>query len=1031
MLNEKEIMKKMFLIFGLALGMLTVACSTDTTQDVLPQPQNEVVLGVTLEEASRTQIGAATETGYKTVWSEGDCVMVNDKRSSEIPAEFVGTQSARFTVSDVKAPYNIVYPADVVKHIELDGDTYNYAIYSPAKQEYADHSFADKLAVMTGWVEDASAPVALTHVFGFVKVSVAKGDDVALHSVTLETLDETPISGDLWVHTTTLYTKGFNYIHISSATGIPYTDGKAEVIFAIPANTYAKGFKVTIEDETGKVMERTAYSTSGVTIAGGELLAMPTLTYKGEAKSGIVIRTAEQLVAFRDAFKAGDFSAYVNEDGEVTLGADIDMEGVTNWTSIGTANFGGVFNGKGYKIKNWKTSEPLFTGITGTIKNVVVDKSCTFTVATKSMASGDKQCAFLVGKVHPAGTAYGCVNFGEVNATQISNGTHRVAGLFGAGYGFINDCVNYGNISVTNDENMPNNLMVGGVVAYYNTNSGTKNAFGKSFLKDCSNYGKVKVNFPDGVQPKNVYVGGVLGTTTYSKSSAATNQGTIENCHNYGDVEYHFEELAGGTYGNVGGVIGYAEAKVQSCENFGSVKYTVPTTDLTVGGTRPAIGGVVATALYSVDGCYNYGEVYVEGVWAGGTEDNPGAGSYAGAVFGGVVGCAGIYIDFKTKTPAVDVETTDKISNCHNEGKFTTKYYCKTGGGTATSEGGVVGYSQMPVENCSNSGVVSISTFCKNTYVGGVVGYSTYNVTSCGNDGSVSLNLMGMTATDANFRAGGVVGYCYISTVVSKCYNTGDVTTNCDGVDQTGITIYSASVVGDGYVIDGCSNSGSNVTNIKTKTAYSTLYTAGVAGYSRTSVSNCTMSGSHTLNTDDSMASVRCAGIVGQIITLTGDQQPITNCNTTKTATVTLNTENSKANYTGGVIGLSNNGIGSCTNEATVTVNITKKLTDDTRITYVGGVAGLQKQTMSDCTNKGNITVDMKESVVKLYAGTVLGHNYGTSSVAKKLTNSGTMTITNAPNTDNINTFVGFNEGTIEEANLTNTGKVIVNGTEL
>ena len=1023
-------MKKFYLILGLALGMLTVSCSKETTEDIVPQPKNEVVLGVTLDESSRTQIGDATETGYKVVWSEGDRLAVNEAISSEVSAESVGAQNALFTVADVTAPYHIVYPAEAVKCVASamtsEGKVYVFSLYSPTEQEYTERSFADKVAVMSGIANDDKSSVVLKHVFSFVKVTIAKGDDVALRGVTIETLNNEPISGELSVlpleeEPGFSGSEGLNYIHVVGKEGIPYNDaGKAEVIFAVPAGKYEGGFKVTIEDMSGKAMSRTAYATNGVELKGGEMLAMPTLTYAGEEQTGIVIRTAEQLIAFREAFKAGDYSAYLNADEEVVLGADIDMSEVTDWTSIGTTNFAGVFNGKGYKLKNWNTTAPLFTGITGTIKNVIVDESCKFTAATKAMtATGDKQCAFLAEKIHPTGVAYGCVNFGDVEAKEISNGTHRVAGLFGAGYGFIKNCKNYGDIYVTNNENMPNNLMVGGVVAYFNTNSNPQTAYGKDFLVDCSNYGNITIEFPDNVQPKNVYAGGVLGTTTYHKSSAAVNHGDIVNCMNCGDVKYSFKKLAGGTYGNIAGVVGYAEADVVGCQNYGYVEYTVPVGERTAGGTRPGVAGVVATALYSVHYCDNFGEVYVEGVWAGGTDDNAGAGAYAGAVFGGVVGVAGLYNV---------TETTDSVSNCTNYGKMTTKFYCLATGGTATSQGGVVGYSQMPVNDCSNEGVVNINTYCKNTYVGGVIGNAPFNVTGCSNNGSVALNLMGMTAASANFRAGGVVGYC--TKTISDCHNTGNVTTGCKGLNVTGTTIYSASVVADGYVIENCSSSGSNVTNIETDSAYGTLYTAGVIGYARTSVSGCTLSGSHTLNSDDAQASVRCAGIVGQIITRAGEDAVISNCSTTETATVTLSTSNSKANYTGGIIALCNNGVDGCTNNATISVKLNKQMTG-TSITYVGGVAGLQKVTINDCHNKGNIAVDLCESTAPFYAGTVLGHNYSANAVAQNLSNSGTMTITNAGNTDNIHAMVGVNDGAINEETLTNTGKVVVNGTEL
>ena len=53
------------------------------------------------------------------------------------------------------------------------------------------------------------------------------------------------------------------------------------------------------------------------------------------------------------------------------------------------------------------------------------------------------------------------------------------------------------------------------------------------------------------------------------------------------------------------------------------------------------------------------------------------------------------------------------------------------------------------------------------------------------------------------------------------------------------------------------------------------------------------------------------------------------------------------------------------------------------------------------------------------------------NAVAQNLSNSGTMTITNAGNTDNIHAMVSVNDGAINEETLTNTGKVVVNGTEL
>ncbi len=126
--------------------------------------------------------------------------------------------------------------------------------------------------------------------------------------------------------------------------------------------------------------------------------------------------------------------------------------------------------------------------------------------------------------------------------------------------------------------------------------------------------------------------------------------------------------------------------------------------------------------------------------------------------------------------------------------------------------GGVAGYSEGNIENCSVSGSVSGSGM--NGFAGGVVGYQSGGfLTGCSSSATVN----------AGNIAGGVAGSTYSATLTA-CYATGDVTLESS---STG-TYYAGGVVGDNsnrstviacYAWGSVSGSGSG-----------TIYVGGVTG---------------------------------------------------------------------------------------------------------------------------------------------------------------------------------------------------------
>ena len=921
-------MKKIYAIFGLALAMLTAGCAKDATQDAIVG--GKVVLGVGIED-TRTALGTLNGNKYDVVWSAGDKIAVNGVASSAVDAKYAGTSYAQFEVVDVTAPYSILYPAEI---LGADGN-----IYVETEQAYTAGSFATGSAVLVGYTEGTAA--SLHNLYSFVKVAVKKDGDETLRSVVLTALGGEAISGTFAVDykaATITPLAGKDVIRVSSADGIPYVGDKAEVVIAVPAGKYAKGFSVKIVDATGKAMTKSAFTATGIDVPAGTLLNMPELTYAGVEQTTISVTNATELQAALAQFQ---LEVIPETLPHIVLDADIDLAGVE---LVSAADFYGVFDGQGYSIKNWNTSRGLFIVNHGTVKNIVIDSTCTLTAPSEG-----NNVSLIVEDNEEPGIVEGCVNKGNIVVTDVSATGRRIGGVAGVSYGTVRDCVNYGKIDVTS-EAVNNGQYVGGVVGYTNTNAGTKEALGTDFLANCINYGEVKVLFP--CKPAKSYVGGVLGGTQTAASTAAVYQGQIVNCLNYGKVTYRFEVLSSGTYANVGGVVGYSQANMEGCDNHGYVSFTTPIEDSTQGGTRGAAGGVVACNIFGVQNCNNYGELFVEGVWAAGTNDAAGAGSQAGSSFGGVIGCSGIYNAYNADYP---------VENCNNYGKVNIFNNCKTDGGTKGWHAGVVAFTANDIKNCHNNGEVTLKHNTYENFTAGVAGQTLGGIYNCSSNAPVYAEVVNVS------KAGGAI------------------------------------------------------------------YLGGIIGYATIAVENCHLNADFTAKTNNADGSLRFAGIVGQIKTASTRQATISNCSVKEGVKLTFVTDNGKANYCGGIIGLANNGIKDCVNGGDIDIKVTE-LFEDNDITYVAGIAAAQQEDMSGCTNNGNITVDMFNSTGVFYAATVLADNKKAGAHFSACHNTGNLTIVNAGNTENIGIFVGHKAdetAIVDESACTNTGVVTVNGTEL
>ena len=234
------------------------------------------------------------------------------------------------------------------------------------------------------------------------------------------------------------------------------------------------------------------------------------------------IKTAADLVAFATALNSGQsIEQWRDEKGIVCLEADIDMAKIKKFESV--SSFGGVFDGKGHSILNWKAKSGLFDKLLqgGVIRNLIIDKSCSMKAENRNE---EYFCGFIV------------------NASN----------------GLIENCDNYGSIS-HKSKYTENKIYIGGLAG--STRWGMLN---------CNNYGDISSDCVSTLQKSGVAIniGGVAGGG-YSEIEA---KASVSWCCNYGNITYSGDF----PIVNVAGVIGNCvqSIPVKYCLNKGEVKVT-------------------------------------------------------------------------------------------------------------------------------------------------------------------------------------------------------------------------------------------------------------------------------------------------------------------------------------------------------------------------------------------------------------------------------------------------------------------------
>lgn len=795
---------KQYLLIAAAVAALSFAACTKNELPAGPESNGPDVL--TAEVLSmRTSV---TDAGVMT-WNTGDAIKVYTSKSAwqEFTTTSEGSAKADFTGDlDGGTAVMAVHPAALAP--SLAGNALTVTLPAAYTLDGTQNN-----AALVGSVSGSS--ITFRNLAGVLKLDLRNLPSTAESIVVAA---DTKLNGsfvvadytdaDAQIATASTLTASEKSVTINFAAGTL----NREFWMPLPTGTYA--FTVDVMDGSSNVIKHFS-SKSAYTIDRSSLLLI-------NPANANTIKNADELIRFLKI--AHTFSA----SDKFVITADIDFASATE-SFESASGFAGELDGQNHTIANWAAASPLFTEVSGTVKNISI-------ASTSSLAAGDGgDIAFIVGHVLAGGSVTGCVNDAPITRTADFTSTAKVGAIVGRLQGTMSGCTNNGNITLTM-ASAANEHVVGGVVGYCDAAAETD----VDKISDCHNTGDITLSYSG--TPAKTFLGGVLGTSTATGfSSAPANIGNIRSCTNTGDVSYSVGTNGGGTHANVGGVAGYFEGRVLSCTNEGAVSYVAEKVENRV-CRRPAIGGVVGYSAFSVKNCINRGSVTLEGGFYSATANDRGAGANHEMLFGGIAGGVGsnAYV------------ASEEVSGCYNYGALTTDVRGADGASGGLNIGGIVGYCNIHIRNCHNANeatpsAVYIKTRAGYPRAGGIVGYvASGYVSESSNAKDITFDLNNTAGSpnkcSVQARCGGIVGYFVpYNGVIENCSNSGALTLQNGWHNQSkesclgGILGDSARNSND---VHGCHNTGTI-----TSTSASYLLVGGLCGVMYGTLTNCVNDG--------------------------------------------------------------------------------------------------------------------------------------------------------------------------------------------
>lgn len=869
-------MKKTILAAFCLLG--AIACSNELEY----QNDSRTVLTLELPGTTKTVLGDAQDGVRPVLWCKGDKISVNGVVSNPLDVEGNALKADFVLSGQVSAPYEIIYPAGMVKDAET--------ITLPAGQNYAagDNIVSGSMP-MAGYSTTES--VMMKQVCGILGIRLKMGTEANLiRYVEVTALGGEPVCGDFTVDyqnsTLSSEAKGADVIRMEVQKTLPA--GSANTFNVIlPAGVYSAGFQVKVVDENGQAMVRIIKGCRE--LEAGKLMLMPELEFVPNSEDkGVEIATPEEWNSFATAYNAGKYP-----DSQIaTITADLDFlsVGADEFVTLGlrdgakqspagkTKYFAGTLNGNGKSILNLKTDVPFIQAIgTGAlVKDVIIDASCEFDVwyGTKSIEFGPLVGYCSDGKITNCSSS-ATVTLSQCNSLANNNdlcigglvGRNRAAEIIG--------CTSSTSIvaepTYVVEAASKSNLYIGGFTGYCSNPNGV--------LEKCTNTGNISV----ASTALNIYVGGIC-----AKSSA----GTITGCSNSGTITASTVRADGDPCQSIylGGLFGIVDAnkeqsiEITGCSNSGDITSASDVKQQTIGG----IAGRLSTYNVKFTGNTTLGNITTKAALQS---------LFCGGVFGRVTASQTLTFSGEPCTGNINIGATESSNQafiyCGGLIGQTTKNITIGGDVTCKSNitydisaaaniaaesffGGIIGCAYGAPINISGmkaSGVITIKSPSnkamqhKLSGFGGIIGGATKGakISDCSSSVYVKMTAQTSKTNACAVHFGGIAGRLYGGNVeIKHCTNSGrqqnnhynnNIWSNNFSGNVTGGIVgsigYSAGNTEYSAIIDDCHNTGS---------VYALRGAAGgIAGYlSNATITNCS-------STEDITRSAPGGGIAGVV----------------------------------------------------------------------------------------------------------------------------------------------------------------------
>jgi len=449
------------------------------------------------------------------------------------------------------------------------------------------------------------------------------------------------------------------------------------------------------------------------------------------------------------AFLAGTSAS---DKGSYTISTDLDMSGYSLTTSA--AGFGGTLDGGLHTISNLSASVPMFTENSGTISNIIIDESCSFTVPVT-----DKIFGSLV-KKDQGGTYESIRNKANVTCTVNADMTSYIiiGGIVGTAYSAtFTSCTNSGHIKIDATGYKQRATALGGIVGYAESST-FASCVNRGPVTSLADYGDPNTKFDSDVISSNpnvgINVGGILGCgMDFSTDSYCT----FTSCHNESagiiTLTYtQYQKLSSVSASRqvcVGGILGRARGNMHSCKNFAPINVTAHGDPVNDYWKRQNcvfnVGGIAGAGRYalSFDSCTNEGDIAF--AYDGSYDSQPRDQSAVGGICGWedydgsevLSGCADIYAKL-----------------CKMKGNITVS------GEGSSAVGGIFGINGQQRGNTVES---TISYTGRNGDVGGLAGCVTSagsQIRQCSFTGSiVATRVIHSEGDEKYFAIGGLMGW--------------------------------------------------------------------------------------------------------------------------------------------------------------------------------------------------------------------------------------------------------------------------------